>query len=401
MPTTYSRLLAFCRFSIVLVMLSVCAGNITNSVLLKWGFREDQKFDPAHDFSHGYSLVGMMNGDAPKPYVYRSSLAKGAKWIAQQLSPEAREQLFRSIVHFDSLRKAYFQDAPDEFWTPEVAIAYHLIYAAIVLSMLFALLLVHRLARLHGLTFGQAAGFLAAFSFVYPLTFQRGGYYFDFIELLGALAACYCVLKGRMFICTLVVAVFSLNKETFFLVPLALFFLPDAKATLPNRLGWTVVQLAICAVTRHVIMSGYEANAGGIVEFHLWDNLKFWIDPRSWFTFDNLVGRGIFTPRLENPLILVPLAVFFRAAWRASPALYRRYFLAAFLPVLPLFLLFGFRDEARSFTTVFPAIVLIALHGATRFGEIFGGGCRDGEIDMPGNKCEESSATTALRKNKK
>src|SRR5208337_907038 len=120
--------------------------------------------------------------------------------------------------------KAYFQDAPDEFWTPEVAIAYHLIYAAIVLSMLFALLLVYRLARLHGLTFGQATGFLAAFSFVYPLTFQRGGYYFDFVELLGALAACYCVLKGRMFICTLVVAVFSLNKETFFLVPLALFF---------------------------------------------------------------------------------------------------------------------------------------------------------------------------------
>ncbi|MCO1345940.1 hypothetical protein L0Z26_29320 [Burkholderia multivorans] len=54
---------------------------------------------------------------------------------------------------------------------------------------------------------------------------------------------------------------------------------------------------------------------------------------------------------------MVPLAVFFRAAWRNTPAHYRRYFLAAFLPVLPLFMLFGCRDEARNFSVVFPAVV--------------------------------------------
>lgn len=382
MPTTTSsRLLAFCRFSIVFVMLFVCAGNITNSVLLKWGFRDDQKTD----FAHSYSLVGMMNGDAPKPYVYRSSLPKGAKWIAEQFPPETRDKLYRSITRYDSLHRAYFQGVPAEYWTQVVAMTYHLIYIAIVLATLIALLLVYRLARLHGLTFVQSLGFLAAFSLVYPLTFQQGGYYYDFIEILGILAACYCVLKRQMLLCSLGVAVFSLNKETFFLVPLALFFLQDTARPLARRLAWTVAQLAICIVTRYFIMHGYDANAGGFVEYHIWDNLKFWIDPRSWLTFNNLIGKGIFTPSLQNPLMLVPLAVFFRAAWRASPPLYRRYFLAAFLPVLPLFLLFGFRDEARNFSTVFPAIVLIALHGATRFGEIFSGEVQHGEIRTPGN----------------
>ncbi|WP_080431532.1 UbiA family prenyltransferase [Burkholderia ubonensis] len=142
---------------------------------------------------------------------------------------------------------------------------------------------------------------------------------------------------------------------------------------LSKRFGWLAAQLAICFATRHFIMSGYTNNAGDFVAFQLWGNLKFWVNPASYLSFYNLVGKGIFTPSLENPLMLVPLAVFFRAAWRNTPARYRRYFLAAFVPVVPLFLLFGCRDEARNFSVVFPAIILIALHGATRFDAIFGG----------------------------
>ncbi|MBR8052536.1 hypothetical protein [Burkholderia vietnamiensis] len=363
-----NRVLAFCRFAIVYVLLFVCAGNITNSMLLKWGFRDDQK----GDFATSYSLVGMMNGEAPKPYVYRSSFPRAANWVAEWLGQEKQEKLFKSIKRHDSLHNAYFTSVPEEYWTPTVALVYHLTYIAIVLSTLFALLLVYKLARLHGLSFGHSVGFLAAFSFVYPLTFQQGGYYYDFFELLGVLGACYFLLKKRMVACTLMISIFSLNKETFFLVPLALFSLHERDVPVLKRVGWLVLQLVICAGTRHFIMSGYEANAGGFVEFHVWDNLKFWLNPMSYLSFYNLIGKGIFTPSLENPLMLVPLALFFGSAWRATPRRYRIYFFAAFLPVLVLFFFFGYRDEARNFSVVFPAIVLIALHGANRFNAIFG-----------------------------
>jgi hypothetical protein len=66
------RLLSFCRFSIVFVTLLVCCGNITNSFLLKWGFRDDQR---NADYIHTPSLVGVMEGAAPKPYVYRSAIS--------------------------------------------------------------------------------------------------------------------------------------------------------------------------------------------------------------------------------------------------------------------------------------------------------------------------------------
>nr|WP_230942234.1 hypothetical protein [Burkholderia stagnalis] len=360
---------AFCRFAIVYVMLFICAGNVTNSMLLKWGFRNDQ----GGNFATSYSLVGMMNGDAPKPFVYRSSFPKAAKWLAERLDSEKQQKIYRSITRHDSLRNAYFTSVPSEYWTPVVAITYHLTYIAIVLSALFALLLVYKLARLHGMSFGQSVGFLAAFSFIYPLTFQQGGYYYDFFEILGALGACYFLLRQRMMACTLLIAIFSLNKETFFLVPLALFFLHDSDVAPWKRFGWLAAQLAICFATRRFIMSGYADNDGDFVAFQLWSNLKFWVNPASYLSFYNLIGKGIFTPSLENPLMLVPLAVFFRAAWRNTPTRYRRYFLAAFVPVVPLFLLFGCRDEARNFSVVFPAIILIALHGASRFNAIFGG----------------------------
>ncbi|MFP3631614.1 hypothetical protein SB776_33935, partial [Burkholderia sp. SIMBA_045] len=127
-------------------------------------------------FATSYSLVGMMNGEAPKPYVYRSSFPRAANWVAEWLGQEKQAKLFKSIKRHDSLHNASFTSVPEEYWTPTVALVYHLTYIAIVLSTLFALLLVYKLARLHGLSFGHSVGFLAAFSFVYPLTFQQGGY---------------------------------------------------------------------------------------------------------------------------------------------------------------------------------------------------------------------------------
>lgn len=372
-----TRIQAFCRFAIVYTMLFICAGNITNSFLLKWGFRDD----PKGDLTHSFSFVAMMDGTAPKPFVYRSSFPRAAKWLVERLDQPTQDKLFKTITRHDSLRDAYFSDLPRVYWTAVVAITYHLVYIAIVLSMLFASLIVYKLARMHQLGFGQSIGFLAGFSFIYPLTFQQGGYYYDFFEILGVLGACYFVLKRRMLVCTLWTVLFSLNKETFFLAPCALFFLHEREVGLRRRLAWLTLQLAICMVTRQYIMAGYAENAGGFALFHLWNNIKFWLEPSSYLQFTNLVGKGIFTPCLQNPLMLVPLAVFFRSAWQGTPTPYRRYFFAGFIPLFFLFMCFGYRDEARNFSLLFPAIILIALHGAKHFSEIFGG-----DVRTPGSR---------------
>jgi hypothetical protein len=360
------RLLHFCRFAIVYVVLFLCASHVVTLDLLHSGFGENTYGNRERDLS----LVAMMDGTAPKPFVYRSAFPKAVKWVVEQLPEATRARLYRHIAEHDSLHDTYFKDLPDAAWTPVTAPVYRVAYFGVLLSAFLSLLIVYKMARSFGLSFGRALGFLVAFSFVYSLTFEVAGYYYDFIELLGVLSACFFTLKRRLVLATVSIALFSLNKETFFLVPLALFFLLDRAMPLKTRLGWTGLQLALCIATRLYIMHGYDANGGAFVEQHLWSNLRFWVNPMSYLKFHRLFA-GNPTPGVQTPLVLIPLAVFFRAAWRRSPAAYRRYLLASALPLAPLFIFFGFEDEFRALALAFPALVLIALHGATSFGEIF------------------------------
>ncbi|MCW8408042.1 hypothetical protein OQJ13_03550 [Legionella sp. PATHC035] len=315
----------------------------------------------------------MMNGDAHKPFVYRSLLPRGIKWFIEQLSLDNQKKLFQLINRKDSVRSHYFSKLSIGSWTPVIAITYNLMYLTIVLATIGILLIVYLLGRMHHLSFGEALVFMISFSLLYPLTFQTYGYYYDFIELLGILCACYFVLKQQRIMYTICIAVFSFNKETFFLVPLALFFLHPEQVTLKTRLIDLALQLLICFASRFYIMSGYEANLGNFVEYHFRENIAFWTKPTSFFKFYNVIAEGVRTPSLQNPLIAVPLFIFFKHVWNESPQRYRNYFWAAFLPLIPLFICFGFKDEFRSFALAFPAITLITLHGATKFNEVFSG----------------------------
>ncbi|MEM5367324.1 hypothetical protein V4C53_14975 [Paraburkholderia azotifigens] len=359
-------LLAFCRFSIVLVTLLICTGNITNSVLLKWGFHEDKNSANYH-----ITLPEMMDGTARKPFVYRASFAMSVKWAVSRLAPDLQAKLYTQVTQHDAIRSQYFSRLPARYWTPVVAITYYITYFTVVAATISALWLIYLLARMHTLTFGQALTFVVAFSLFYPLTFQESAFYYDFLELSGLFAACFFLIRRHLLACTLCIAVFSFNKETFFLAPLALFFLHERDVSLRARASWLAVQLACCLATRHLITTGYDTNIGGTVELHLVENVRFWIDPKTYLSFWNLISRSVPTPSIQNPLVIIPLVIFLRAAWRFADTRYRHYLHAALWPLVVLFIPFGYRDEVRAFALAFPALTLIALHGASRFSQIF------------------------------
>jgi hypothetical protein len=363
------KTLLFCRFAIVLLVLLVCASNITNSFFLKWGFNDKY---PAEAYEQRAGLVGLMNGHTTKPFVFRSILPQLIKKGVEQIPDEKRKRLFKSISRYDHLRNSYFNGIPIQFWTADVAITYHLMYLIVVNAALGALWLIYKIAIRRGLSFGGALTFTIGFSLIYPLTFQQGGYYYDFIELLGALSAVYLTLTSRHIAATAAIAVSSLNKETFFLIPLALFFLHPKDEGLKKRLLILAPQLIASLAARLFIMQGYESNGGGIVEWHFFENLRFWINPSSYFSFYNLAAKGVFTPSLQSPLIAIPFVVYLRACWKDAPSNYRHFFLALMLPLSALYVLFGQTDELRAFALSFPAILLIALQGAGKFDAIFG-----------------------------
>ena len=361
-------MLAFARYAILFLIFTISAGNVTNSFLLKWGFR-----DKGEDSSYlqTYSLTGMMNGTAPRPYVYRSTIVQLIKKGVDKIDPDVQAKLFMSITRYDSLRNSYFNGIPMRYWTPPVAITYHITYLLVYWTFFISLIFLFKIAKHMGQDYSRSLLSVVAFCFIYPLIFQQGGYYYDFFELLGLVSTAYFTLKRKFYISTFLVFIFAFNKETFFLVPLALFFLYDDKVGLKTKIFLLLTQLVFSLSARHYIMSGYEGNTGGLVEWHLWENFLFWIDPRSYFGFYNLVGKGVFTPALENPIIAIPLLIFYTYAWGKSENRYKFYFWAALIPVLCLSILFGFRDEFRNLSLAIPAAFLIALSGVSDFSKIF------------------------------
>jgi hypothetical protein len=352
-------------------------------LLLSEGFKDDEQLY--------HTLRDMMNGTATRPYVYRSSLPRVEKWIAEHLGHHLRGTLLREISVNDSLRNVYFHKIPSEWWTPVVSLTYHMVYLTIMLATILTLWVIYRLARGRGLTFSQALGFVVGFTVVYQLTFQQGAYFYDCIELLGVFTACWLLLEHRMVACTIVIALFSFNKETFFLVPVALFFLHDRNTKWRERIGWLVAQMLCSLAGRYYIMHGTDHLPGGLVENHLSDNLLFWMNPLSYGLFRSDVAKLVPLPNVQNLLVLIPLAVFFRHAWRRSEVRYRRYFVASFVPLLVLFIPFGYKNEIRAFALAYPAFVLIALQGSRDFGEVFSEDKLD-ESDFNGAESESQAA---------
>jgi hypothetical protein len=364
----HPRIIWFARFSILLVAYLICAGNITNSFLLKWGFRDNQDPDT---YAQSYALVGMMNGDAPKPFVFRSVIPQLIKKGVEKIAPEVQAKLFKSITRYDSLRKSYFNGIPAEYWTPAVAIIYHAMYLLVYWVMFATLVFIHKICKLAGNDYAKSLGFVVAFSMFFQLIFQRGGYFYDFFEILGLIGSTYFFIKRKMLLSTLMIGIFAFNKETFFLFPAALYFLHGSDLKRSEKLAWLGIQLSLTIAARLIITNGYEGNAGGAVEVHFVENILFWINPMSYLTFYNSVGKGVFTSSIENPLISIPLLIYLKYSWDASESRLKRYFFASFLPVLLLYIFFGYEDEFRGFFLVFPSLLLIALNGVGKLEIIF------------------------------
>jgi hypothetical protein len=346
------------RFSLLGVFLSVATANITNSLLLKYGFNDQ----PAHASKHA-SFRELMQGSAARPFAYRSLLPRIDYALAQHIV--RRHPSLAASFEQLHLHRCYFADVRDIDWTPPVATAYTLMYFLILASTALGLFFVYRIARWRNLSFARALAFLCVYSFLFPLLFQRSVFFYDFFEFAGVFGAVYFFLEGWMFRCTAIIVLGSLVKETFFLVPIALLFLHKDEVPRSKRLWWLGVQLTCSLMARHLIMRGFEHNPGGMVEFHLWDNIAFWLNPKYYLDWNNLLAPGVFLPRLENPLLAVPIALAGRDAWHASEERWRRYFLAAFLPLLALFIVFGYGDMFRNFSLALPAVVLLALNAVT------------------------------------
>lgn len=357
-PLSHPILKKLFLFSVLWIVLVACTANICNSFFIKWGFRDNSAYA---------SLDKIIDGSAYQPYVYRSMIPRLVDQAVSHIPPEKQEKLYQKIIASDELRNHFFHKLPASLWTPRLALDYHLLYGLVLLSTLLILVYLRKLFLVFSPNFSASLCAVILFSLMYPLTFKRGGYYYDFFELLGVTVSTYYFLTQRKLIGSMLLMLTAFNKETAFVSAFGLFFLHSKDTSLHTRVAYFALQISVCLWIRHWIIAPYTGNADSALHFHLLDNAKFWLNPLSYLKLSDFYTLGLFSPTIQHVLVLPWLCLWIWAGWQSLEGVYQRYVLGIFIPNLLLFLTFTTKDEFRNFSLSFIALYIVLIHGFAKF----------------------------------
>jgi hypothetical protein len=336
----------------------IVAAIVLNTFMTRWGFRAR---------SPRYGFKALITYSAHRPFAFRA-LTPGVINGVTALFPASR---LKDLVEWDLTRpqgdhpslSAHRRFGWGGHPLPEQYVAYLILWAV-------AFLLLVAIRRLTRLATGYPDAFVdwapVAALLVLPLSFSRGGYVYDFPELLLATTAIGLLLERRWLLYYACFTLACLNKETAILLVvycLALHWerLPR-RALLTHAGAHAMLGLPILAWQRFT----FAPNPGGNAEFQLWENVRFLLSAEPWTRFWDPYGPLLPFPGPFNVLsiVLVSAAVFL--FWREKPRRLRGAFVAMMSVLVPLLILYGTLDEVRNLSLVFPVAYLLACDTTAR-----------------------------------
>jgi hypothetical protein len=354
-----SRVAAAFRILLLLLVYVLVCSFVLDAFMARWGFRGD---DPR------YGLNALVERTATRPYVYRL-LSPLLVETGVELVPERWVHAHQDWLLRDSPLLEYRK--PGESWSLEKSLRWHVAYAYLFATLFGALL------ALRGLTARFLPGepllrdYAPALAVLFlPLTFQLGGYLYDFAELLF-LALLLALAQARRWTAfTAVFALAVLNKESDLLAllyPIAFTWRDRPRREVLSRAALhALVGGAIVIGLRFV----YHDRGGSPTEWWLPQNVLFWLDPRSYLATFSPIAPLIRLPQPSNVVLLLLAAVGVLWHWQEKPRGLRDVLIAATAVTLPLLLAFGYTNEVRSLSLV---VVPVYVATCLTVRDVYGG----------------------------
>jgi hypothetical protein len=355
LPLAWRRLSLF-MFRTALYV--IVAAVVLNTFMNQWGFRAR---------SPRYGFKALITYSAHRPFAFRALAPAIINGVTALLPASRLEQLVewdltRPQADHPSLsahRRFGWGGRP----MPEQYVAY-LVLWAVAFLLLVATRRLTRLAMDYPDAFVDWAPVVALL--VLPLSFSRGGYLYDFPELLLVTTAIGLLLERRWLLYYACFTLACLNKETAILLVvycLALHWKRLSRGRLLAHAGaHAMLGLPILAWQRFT----FAANPGANAEFQLWDNLRFLLSPASWARFWDPYGPLLPFPGPFNVVSLVLFGAAVLLFWREKPHRLRVAFVAMMSVLVPLLIVYGTLDEVRNLSLVFPVAYLLACHTTAR-----------------------------------
>jgi hypothetical protein len=336
----------------------IVAAVVLNTFMNQWGFR---------GHSPRYGFEALVSYEAHRPFAFRM-LTPALINASTALVPRS---LLDELVEWDLTRTKAdgpWLSAHRRFgWGSHPLPQHYVAYLALWPVLFLLILAMRRLTRLERCfpdAFVDCAPALALL--VLPLAFSRGGYVYDFPELLLITAALCLLVERRWVLYYACFMLACLNKETAIL--LVIYFVALELAKMRSRL--LLAHIGMHALLGLPILAwqrlAFAKNPGAGAEFQLWENLRFLLSPEPWIRTWDPYGPLLPFPGPFNILSLVLIGGAVFMFWPEKPRRWRLAFRVMIPVLVSLVVLFGTRDEARNFSLIFPVTYLLACHTAAR-----------------------------------
>lgn len=346
----------------LILFIGAAAGH--SGYFAKWGFWDESE----------RGALAVLDGTGERPFVYRQLVPRIAIAVSHLVSVEHQKHIVNDgwMKHF-SPQATYAKAKPIADY--KRSFAYQLMFFISFIGLFLALLVMYRWCRDLNCSIPISLLTPLVFSLFYPIFMTRGGYWYDSFEVLFLMGAVWLAARGHWIGLLLASTLAALNKESYlFFVP-TLF--PLLRTSLKSRASALLtIGCGFAAGGSHFIVRyAFSENSGQGVEFHLWENLAFYLNPSSYFGQEANYGipmpRGIAIPYIALVWLL------WASAWKYLTTAMRQHALIALAVNMPLFLMFCWRDELRNLSMLYPTLIsLIAISFARSNGEPHHSGSR-------------------------
>jgi hypothetical protein len=348
---TPARVSRWFRAGFTVLLYVIVASLVVGTFAARWGFRGD---------SPHWGLEKMLAFKAERPFAYRV-LSPAIVNTGIAMLPDGyvagREEWLTTKTPLLRYRHR------NESWTLEKSVAWHVAYLYIFASLLIALYAARAVTTVAGPPSPLLVDIAPAVALLFlPLTFQFGGYLYDFPELALLFLCLLAALRERWWLYYAAFVAAVLNKESNALI--LVYFVAVAWDRMDRRalLRHVAVQLVIGATIVIGLRTVFAENGGGSTQFWFPLNVLFWLQPETYLRFDSPYAPVIPVPRTANLFSLFLLFVLVKTGWKYCPPTVRRLGLFSAVVNVPLFLVWGFLDEVRALSLTFPALYLLACH---------------------------------------
>jgi hypothetical protein len=345
--TNVSRSARLYRNICLLVLLILASASSFSAFYEKWHFREAG----ARGVDVGAEFDQMMDGTAHRPYIYRQLLPDTANWLARVLPVDAitRQVPKRARDRIDIALSLGNKVHP---------VQYVIVYIATYLSALLAAFALYQVCTAAKIPQPTAVFAPVLFMLVFPLIGIKGGYFFDFPELLFMAVAFWMALEFDWWWIIPIAALGAWNKETFLLFMFTLYPLFRRRQSRLSSLLGVCVLTAVCIAVYLPIRLHFALNPGGFAEWHLKGQIAFFLHP---FRLETWVDRtyDLLFPALSGPIPFLFLIWTVWRGWRYLPFWLKRHALISAIINIPLYLLFCEPGEFRDLSLLFISFLFI------------------------------------------